>query len=94
MKLVGASWGFIRKPFLIRNIWIGVISAIAADALLMGGAYTLVNYEPEMISIVTPNVMLIVSASVLLFGIIITFLCAYLSINRYLKMKASTLYYI
>jgi cell division transport system permease protein len=94
MKLVGASWGFIRKPFLIRNIWIGVISAVAADALLMGGAYTLVNYEPELISIVTPDVMLIVSASVFLFGIIITFLCAYFSINRYLRMKASTLYYV
>lgn len=23
MKLVGASWGFIRRPFLVRNIWIG-----------------------------------------------------------------------
>ena len=94
MKLVGASWGFIRKPFLIRNIWIGVISAFAADAILLGGANMLVNYEPELISIVTPEVMLIVSASVFLFGIIITFLCAYLSINRYLRMKASTLYYI
>lgn len=94
MKLVGASWGFIRKPFLIRNIWIGVISSVAANALLMGGAYTLVNYEPELISIVTPDVMLIVSAAVFLFGIIITFLCAYFSINRYLRMKASTLYYI
>jgi Cell division protein len=94
MKLVGASWGFIRKPFIIRNIWIGVISAIAADALLMGGAYTLVNYEPQMVSIVTPEVMLVVTGSVFLFGIIITFLCAYLSINRYLRMNASTLYYI
>nr|WP_320037091.1 permease-like cell division protein FtsX [uncultured Bacteroides sp.] len=94
MKLVGANWGFIRKPFLIRNIWIGLISAFAADAILLGGANMLVNYEPELISIVTPEVMLIVSASVFLFGIIITFLCAYLSINRYLRMKASTLYYI
>ncbi len=94
MKLVGASWGFIRKPFLLRNIWIGVIAAIAADAVLMGGAYSLVNYEPELISIITPNVMLIVAASVLLFGILITFLCAYLSINKYLRMKASSLYYI
>ncbi|BEG99938.1 cell division protein FtsX [Bacteroides sedimenti] len=94
MKLVGASWGFIRKPFLIRSIWVGLISAIAADAILLGGAYTLVNYEPELISIVTTDVLLIVASSVLLFGVIITFLCAYLSINRYLRMKASTLYYI
>ncbi len=94
MKLVGASWGFIRKPFLIRNLWIGILSALTADGLLMGSAYALVNYEPELIDIITPAVMISVCSSVFLFGIIITFLCAYFSINKYLRMKASTLYYI
>lgn len=36
MKLVGASWGFIRRPFLRRNIWSGVLAGIMADAILMG----------------------------------------------------------
>ena len=94
MKLVGASWGFIRRPFLRRNIWSGVPAGIMADAILMGAAYWLVSYEPELIRVITPEVMLLVSGSVLVFGIIITFLCAYLSINKYLRMKASTLYYI
>ena len=94
MKLVGASWGFIRKPFLVRNIWSGVLAAAVADAILMGTAYSLVSYEPELIRVITPDVMLLVSLSVLAFGVIITFLCAYLSINKYLRMKASSLYYI
>ena len=94
MKLVGASWGFIRRPFLRRHIWSGVLAGIMADAILMGAAYWLVSYEPELIRVITPEVMLLVSGSVLVFGIIITFLCAYLSINKYLRMKASTLYYI
>ena len=94
MKLVGASWGFIRRPFLRRNIWSGVLAGIMADAILMGAAYWLGSYEPELIRVITPEVMLLVSGSVLVFGIIITFLCAYLSINKYLRMKASTLYYI
>ena len=94
MKLVGASWGFIRRPFLRRNIWSGVLAGIMADAILMGAAYWLISYEPELIRVITPEVMLLVSGSVLVFGIIITFLCAYLSINKYLRMKASTLYYI
>ena len=94
MKLVGASWGFIRRPFLRRNIWSGVLAGIMADAILMGAAFWLVSYEPELIRVITPEVMLLVSGSVLVFGIIITFLCAYLSINKYLRMKASTLYYI
>lgn len=94
MKLVGASWSFIRKPFLTRNIWSGVLAAVIADAILMGTAYSLVSYEPELIRVITPEVMLLVSLSVLAFGVIITFLCAYLSINKYLRMKASSLYYI
>lgn len=93
MKLVGASWDFIRRPFLRRNIWSGILAGIIADSLLMGAAYTLVSYEPELIRIITPEVMFLVSASVLLFGIVITFLCAYISINKFLRMKASTLYY-
>lgn len=94
MKLVGASWGFIRRPFLRRNFWIGVLAAFIADAILMGTAYWLVSYEPELIRVITPEVMLMVSGAVLAFGVVITCFCAYLSINKYLRMKASTLYYI
>jgi cell division transport system permease protein len=94
MKLVGASWGFIRKPFLQRHIWCGVLAAVLANTVLMGAAYWLISYEPELLRVVTPEIMLYVMASVLVFGVIITFLCAYISINKYLKMKANTLYYI
>ena len=94
MKLVGANRGFIRKPFLRRNVWSGVLAAVLANTVLMGAAYWLVSYEPELLRIITPEVMLYVMAAVLAFGIIITFLCAYVSINRYLRMKANTLYYI
>ena len=94
MKLVGASWGFIRRPFLIRNVWIGVLAGVMADAVLLGMAYMLVKYEPQLIEIITPNTLLIVMTSVFIFGLAITFLCAYISINKYLRMKASALYYI
>ena len=94
MKLVGASWSFIRRPFLIRNMWIGVLAGIMADALLTGMAYMLVKYEPQLIEIITPNTLLIVMASVFIFGLAITSICAYVSINKYLRMKASALYYI
>ena len=71
-----------------------VLSAVIADAVLWGAAYWLVSYEPELIRVITPDVMLLVSVSVLIFGVLITWLCALLSINKYLKMKAGTLYYI
>ena len=94
MKLVGASWGFIRRPFLLRNMWIGILTGLLADAILMAMASMLVKYEPELIEIVTPQTMLIVMTSVFVFGLAITSFCAYISINKYLRMKASALYYI
>lgn len=94
MKLVGANWRFIRRPFLRRNIWSGIFAALIADAILMGTAYWAVTYERELIQVITPEVMLIVCGSVLVFGVVITWLCAYFSINKYLKMKANALYYI
>ena len=94
MKLVGAGWGFIRRPFLVRNVWVGILAALLADALLMGMAFMLVRYEPQLIEIITPSSLLVVMASVFVFGVVITWLCAYVSINKYLRMKASELYYI
>ncbi|WP_300729737.1 ABC transporter permease [uncultured Bacteroides sp.] len=93
MKLVGANWSFIRRPFIVRNIWIGILAGLIADAALIGMAFGLVNYEPDLVAIITPDVMLIVMGSVFVFGVIITSLCALISINKYLKMKVSELYY-
>ena len=93
MKLVGASWSFIRRPFLVRNLWIGILSALMADAVLTGMAYLLISREPELIEIITPQVMAVVMLSVLVFGTAITTLCAFVSINKYLRMRVSELYY-
>ena len=94
MKLVGASWGFIRKPFLLRSARGGLVAGIFANIILWVGVYWLVDLEPTLGDILTWNVMAVVTLSVLVFGILITLLCAYLSINKYLRMKASTLYYV
>ena len=92
MKLVGASWGFIRRPFITRNLWIGILSGAVANAILTASAYTAVKYEPELLAIVSPKSIMIVAAAVMVFGMIITTLCAYISINKYLRMKISELY--
>ena len=94
MKLVGASWSFIRKPFLIRNVWSGVFAGLLADVILLGGAYWLLRYEPDLIEIVTPEVILIVLVSVIGFGVLISFICVYLSINKFLQMRTTELHYI
>ena len=94
MKLVGASWGFIRRPFLIRNLGIGIASGILANGVIGGGIYLLLSHEPQLAHLFSVEVMGIVGGSVMLFGVLITLLCAYASINRFLRMKAGDLYYI
>lgn len=94
MKLVGASWGFIRGPFVRRAVVIGLVAALLACIVLGGTVYGLYHYEPEILSVLTWEVMLITGVSVFLFGIIITALCANISVNKFLKMKAGELYKI
>ncbi len=94
MKLVGASWGFIRRPFLNQAMMIGVIAAILAIGILGAGVYGLYLTQPGVLDIVTWEVLVITAAAVLLFGIIITALCAWLAVNRFLRMRAHELYKI
>ena len=93
MKLVGASWSFIRRPFLMRNVWVVILAGAIADVALIGLAYVLVKYEPDLLAVITPEVMIVVMVSVFIFGVVITSLCALISINRYLRMKTNELYY-
>lgn len=94
MKLVGASWGFIRRPFLRNAIGIGVLAAVIADGVLASGAYALYSYEPGVMAVVTWQVMAITGGAVFLFGVLITLFCAFFSVNRFLRMKAGDLYKI
>ena len=94
MKLVGASWGFIRKPFMKQALLVGVIAALIAIAVLGGCMYALYYYEPNIISIITWRDLTITAVAVLLFGIIITAACSYISVNKFLRMSAGELYKI
>lgn len=94
MKLVGASWGFIRRPFLGNAVGIGLLAALLADGVLAGGIYALYTYEPGVLTVVTWQVMAVTGASVFVFGLVITLFCAFVSVNKFLRMKAGDLYKI
>ena len=94
MKLVGASWGFIRRPFLKRAVIIGVIAAFLAIIVLGIGVYGLYLTQPGMMEVVTWEVLALTAVAVLLFGIVITALCAWLAVNKFLRMRAGELYKI
>jgi cell division transport system permease protein len=92
MKLVGASWGFIRRPFIWRAIAIGLVAAIIAILVLGGGVYAWYTKSPDILIVMTWEVLAITAGVILLFGLIITTFCSYVSVNKFLKMKAGDLY--
>ncbi|WP_288151454.1 permease-like cell division protein FtsX [uncultured Prevotella sp.] len=94
MKLVGASWGFIRRPFLKRSVALGLLSAFIALVVLGIGMYALTKYEPDITTIIDWKVMVITACIVVVFGVVITLICTFLSVNKFLNMKAGDLYKI
>lgn len=94
MKLVGASWGFIRRPFLKQGMVLGLTSAVIADAVIFLGVNRVQAFEPALASIIDMEVFAIVSAAVFAFGIIITLVCIYASLNKFLRMSSNELYYV
>jgi cell division transport system permease protein len=94
MRLVGATNGFIRKPFVIRNIVDGVIAALLANVLIMGLLYYLSQQYADLRSVLQTNDMIYVFASVVVLGIAITYISTIFAVNHYLRMKTNHLYYI
>lgn len=94
MRLVGATPGFIRRPFVMQNLWNGLVAALIALALLLWGAYYLVSLYPVMGEMMTWQNGAILAGVVILFGIIISVWSAVVTVNKYMRMDMNKLYRI
>ena len=94
MRLVGATPGFIRRPFVRQNLWNGLVSAFIALVLLVWGAYYLVSLYPVMGKMMTWQNGVALAGTVLLFGIIISVWSAVVTVNKYMRMDMNKLYRI
>ncbi len=94
MRLVGATNKFIRRPFILRNIGDGILAGLLANVLIMGLLYYLGEQYADLRSVLQIQDLIYVFASVIILGIIITYLSTVFAVNHYLKMKATHLYYI
>ncbi len=94
MKLVGATGGFIRRPFMRGNIINGIFAGLLANGII----YLIVSYFEkeyrELGNILPLSNMLIIFGIVIIFGILITAIATFFAVNRYVKMSADNLYYI
>ena len=94
MKLVGASWSFIRAPFLRRAVLEGLVSALMAIVALGIGMCFLYDYEPDITKVLSLEALLITAVVMVAFGVLIATFCSWLSVNKFLRMKAGDLYKI
>jgi cell division transport system permease protein len=94
MKLVGAKWSFIRRPFIRRNLWIGFVSALLTCLMIWYGLKLGLKYEPWLIMLTEPKIIIPVFTVVTLIGLLITGICALHSVNRFLRMKSGELHYV
>lgn len=92
MQLVGATGGFIRKPFLLRGFFQGILSAVIALLLLSVIMGSLWNSMPELKAITSTEMMAILYLFVLLLGLLVSGISTFFALNKYLNLKTDKLY--
>ena len=94
MKLVGATPGFIRRPFVRYNVVSGIFASIFAILMLTGALYYLQNELSGFVQLLDIKVLIIVYAGVLIMGILLSVTATVFAVNKYLRMVVDKLYYI
>jgi cell division transport system permease protein len=92
MQLVGAQHYLIRRPFLIRGITQGILSAFIAMFMLTFSLYIAEKQLEGLFSFQDYRILGIIFFMVLVIGVLIAWLSTLLSVNKYLKMSTDNLY--
>lgn len=94
MKLVGATSGFIRRPFIWYNVGSGIIASLLAILLLTGALYYLQMELSGFIRILDMTSLIIVYGAVLVLGVTLSMIATWFAVNRYLRMGSDEMYYV
>ncbi len=94
MKLVGATGGFIRKPFVVNNIVTGIVAGIIADLIIFGMIAYFSREYADIQPIISNVDIILIFGIVILLGIVISMVATAFAVNRYVKMKTDQLYYV
>lgn len=91
MELVGASWGFISRPFIRRSFWQGLLSGLLAILGLCGVLYLVYNDLPieESLNLLSIGTLF---GALLLLGVFINVLSTYYVVKKYLRMRVDEMY--
>jgi cell division transport system permease protein len=92
MQMVGATKSFIRKPFIMRSIKLGLIGSFLAVLALIGLLVYLDTTFPNLGILNDPIMTGAVLVSVMLVGILITWISTFFATQRYLNLRTDDLY--
>lgn len=93
MQMVGATKGFIRRPFIWKSIKLGMIGAILALAGMAGVLYYINKSFPELNLLSNQVLLASLFGAVFLLGIIISWLSTFFATQRFLNLQTDELYY-
>ena len=85
MKLVGATPGFIRRPFVLAGLRDGFIAGVAASALIVALRYYAPSLDPMFDELVGWPATAYICTGMVLLGAVLTSLTALVAANRYLR---------
>ena len=94
MKLVGATAGFIRRPFVWYNVVSGFFASILAILMLTGALFYLQNELSGFIQLLDIKALIIAYVGILIIGISLSIVATVFAVNKYLRMDVDKLYYI
>ena len=92
MQLVGATKGFIRKPFLLYGIWHGILGALIAILILVGTLSLTYKEVPDLVILRSYPEFGAIFVLIVGLGIFISGFSTYLAVNKFLRLKIYNLY--
>jgi len=92
MQLIGATQGFIRKPFVWRGIIQGIISAFLTIGVLIAILYKINMYYPDLVNIQFIDMYLMLFGGIILVGVLISWWSSTLAVRKYLRMTLDNIY--
>lgn len=93
MQMVGATKGFIRKPFIWRSIKLGMLGAIVALIGLAVLVYYLDKFIPSLDFLQDYITLSYIAGGVIVSAFIITWISTFFATQRFLNLKTDELYY-
>ncbi|MFI2741341.1 cell division protein FtsX [Zhouia sp. PK063] len=93
MQMVGATKGFIRRPFIWNNVKLGMIGSIVAILAMAGVLSYMDKTFPELGLTNDPLIITLLFFAIFLLGVVISWISTFFAAQRFLNLRTDDLYY-